>query len=117
MKDSGTGSCGRPSRFCEDTPTTAAKSMADKSSDDETKSSGQTSITVIEEVPLARATYSTLLKACRHNDCCHIPSGGNKATTQVDVLGGKYPFSQFNFMYDEPHTEITYLPTLRKYTK
>ncbi|RPA92091.1 hypothetical protein L873DRAFT_1794484 [Choiromyces venosus 120613-1] len=42
---------------------------------------------------------------------------GNKATTEVDVLGGKYSFPQFNLKSYEPHAEIIYLPALRKYTK
>ncbi|RPA92094.1 hypothetical protein L873DRAFT_1794487 [Choiromyces venosus 120613-1] len=70
-----------------------------------------------EEVPLSSATYGAPLKTCRRDDCCQLPTGGNKAATEVDVLGGKYSFPQFNFKSYEPHTEIIYPPALRKYTK
>ncbi|RPA92098.1 molybdenum cofactor-binding domain-containing protein [Choiromyces venosus 120613-1] len=51
------------------------------------------------------------------SDEMEISSKRNKATTEVDVLGGKYSFPQFNFKSYEPHTEIIYPPALRKYTK
>ncbi|RPA90391.1 molybdenum cofactor-binding domain-containing protein [Choiromyces venosus 120613-1] len=102
--------CGHPSRCCNDTPAAAAKPSRDESSSDETESPGETSITETKEVPLSGATYGPPLKTCRCDDCCQLPPGGNKATTEVDVLRGKYPFPQFNFKSYERHTEIIYLP-------
>ncbi|RPA96259.1 hypothetical protein L873DRAFT_1829489 [Choiromyces venosus 120613-1] len=116
-KGSGTGSCGRPGGCCRDTPAAATKPSAHESSSGETESSGETSITETEDVPLSGATYGPPLKTCGRDDCCQLPSGGNKAATEVDVIGGKYSFPQFNFNSYELHTGIIYPPALRKYTK
>ncbi|RPA90401.1 hypothetical protein L873DRAFT_437499 [Choiromyces venosus 120613-1] len=77
-KGSGTGSCGHPGGCCRDTPAAATKPSAYESSSDETESSGETSITETEEVPLSGATYGAPLKTCGRDDCCQLPSGGNK---------------------------------------
>ncbi|RPA92100.1 molybdenum cofactor-binding domain-containing protein [Choiromyces venosus 120613-1] len=116
-KGSGTGSCGRPGGCCKDTPAGTAKSSADESLSDGTEISSETSITETEEVPLSGAMYGALLKTCERDDYYQLSSGVNKATTEVDVLGGKDSFPQFNFKSYEPHTEIIYPLGLRKYTK
>ncbi|RPA93265.1 xanthine dehydrogenase [Choiromyces venosus 120613-1] len=84
----------------------STKPLAGESSSDETESSSETSIAVTEEAPLSGATYGAPLKTCGRDDCCQLPSGGHKAATEAEVLGSY-----------EPHTEITYPPALRKYTK
>ncbi|RPA92119.1 molybdenum cofactor-binding domain-containing protein [Choiromyces venosus 120613-1] len=92
-KGSGTGSCRLPGGCCKDTPAGAAKSSAHESSSDETEIAGEASITETEEVPLSGATYGALPKTCGRDDCCQLPSVGNEATTEVDVLGGLKGFS------------------------
>ena len=46
-----------------------------------------------------------------------MPSGGNKATPDGGAPKEETHFPQFNFKFYEPHTEIIFLPALKKYTK
>ncbi|RPA92107.1 hypothetical protein L873DRAFT_1864936 [Choiromyces venosus 120613-1] len=70
-----------------------------------------------EEVPLSGAMYGALLKTCGHDNCCQSPSSGNKATTEVDVLEGKYSFPPFNLSLMSHIPRLYTRPALRKYTK
>jgi len=114
-KGSGAGNCGRPGGCCKDSP--PAKLPADEGSSDETGSSSETDITEAEEVPLSGATHGAPPKTCGRDDCCRLPSDGNKVAADAGSSKEENRFPQFNFKSYEPHTEIIFPPALRKYTK
>lgn len=108
------GSCGRPGGCCRDkTPSPIF------SSDDESASTNITEPS--EEVPVTGSSYGAPLKTCGRSDCCQLPAGTSKESTETEVLSAPkknaYSFPQFNFKSYEPHTEIIFPPGLRNHVK